>query len=431
MSDGERTPRVFYGWYVLAASFAILFLNGGGRLIIGVMVKPMAEDFGWSRGAISAAVFLNMAVYAVATIVTGRLYDRFGPKWVVAGSTLLFSAGYALMATMDSLWRFLLYYGVVSAAGLGGITVPLFGSLIGNWFEKRRGLATSLAFAGGCLGQFFLIPIFSDAVFASGWETTILWIAGLSLVVNLPLAFGVLRGNPKNLGLDPYGAETPRGRQDPSESPRAVDGLTLSEAMRTPSLWLFAVVMFVCGSADFLVLTHLVAMVTDYGITPAAGANMLAWLSLLSLAGILLAGPAADTIGNKLPIAVTFALRILLFVLLFSFKSPTSFWVFSLGFGLTLLVTAPLTPTLIGKLYGVAHLGFISGFIVMIHTFGGGLWTYIGGVIFDLTGRYDLILLLSAATAALALVCTLFIREERHSAPAPRVGQEGVGGASP
>jgi len=151
MSDGERTPRVFYGWYVLAASFAILFLNGGGRLIIGVMVKPMAEDFGWSRGAISAAVFLNMAVYAVATIVTGRLYDRFGPKWVVAGSTLLFSVGYALMATMDSLWQFLLYYGVVSAAGLGGVTVPLFGPLIGNWFEKRRGLAISLAFAGGCL----------------------------------------------------------------------------------------------------------------------------------------------------------------------------------------------------------------------------------------------------------------------------------------
>ncbi len=419
MSDSSRIPRVFYGWYVLAASFVILFLNSGGRYIIGVMVKPMAEEFGWSRGAISSAVFLNMAVYALATIVTGRLYDRFGPKWVIAGSTVLFSAGYALMTTMDSLWQFLLYYGIVSAAGLGGITIPLFGSIIGHWFERRRGLAVSLAFGGGCLGQFFLIPVFSDLVLTSGWQTTILWIAVLSLAVNLPLAFWVVRGNPKSLGLEPYGVPAPSEQRDQHSHQQLSEGLTLSEAMRTRSLWLFTVVMFVCGSADFLVTTHLVAMVTDYGVSPEVGANMLAWLGLLSLGGILLAGPAADAIGNKIPIAVTFAFRIALFAMLFSFKGAASFWVFALGFGFTLTVTAPLTPTLLGRLYGVTHLGFISGFITMIHTFGGGLWTYVGGVIFDRTGDYDLALIISAGMAALGLVCTLLIREERHYGQTP------------
>jgi MFS family permease len=416
VGDAGREPRVFYGWYVLAASFVILFLNTGGRYLIGVLVKPMAEEFGWSRSAISGVVFLNLAVYALATIVAGRLYDRFGPKWVIAVSTLLFSTGFALMATMDSLWQFHLYYGVLAAAGLGGITVPLFGSLIGNWFERRRGLAVSLAFAGSCLGQFFLVPVFSDMVLTLGWRTTNLWIAGLSLAVNLPLAFGVIRGDPDALGLEPYGA----ARQEVSvattdQSPTTCTGdLTLSEAMRTRSLWLFAVVMFVCGSADFLVTTHLVAMVTDYGVSPAAGASMLAWLGLLSLGGILLAGPAADVIGNKIPIVVTFAFRIVLFAVLFSVKGPAAFWVFSLGFGLTLLVTAPLTPTMLGTLYGVTHLGFISGFIVMAHTLGGGVWAYIGGVIFDRTGNYDLALIISAAMSAVALVCTLFIREQRH-----------------
>ena len=193
MNDSRRTARPFYGWYVLAASFVILFLNAGARSVIGIMVKPMAAEFGWSRGAISSAVFLNMTVYAVATIVTGRLYDRFGPKWVIAASTVLFSSGYALMATMHSLWQFLFYYGIVSAAGLGGITVPLFGSIIGHWFDRRRGLAVSLAFAGGCLGQFFLIPVFSNMVLDSGWRSTSLWIAVPCLALNLPLAFGVLR----------------------------------------------------------------------------------------------------------------------------------------------------------------------------------------------------------------------------------------------
>ena len=105
-----------------------------------------------------------------------------------------------------------------------------------------------------------------------------------------------------------------------------------------------------------------------------------------------------------------------LFVLLFSFKEPASFWVFSLGFGFTFMVTALLTPTLVADLYGVTHLGLISGFITTIHMFGGGLWTFLGGVIFDRSGSYDLALLISAGMAALALVCTLFIKEERHVA---------------
>jgi MFS family permease len=416
-TDPSRGPRMFYGWYVLAASFAILFLNTGARSVIGVMVKPMADEFGWSRGEISAAVFLNTAIYAASVIVTGRLYDRFGPKWVIAVSSMLFAAGFALMATMHSLWQFLLYYGIVNAAGMGGITVPLFGSLLGHCFDRRRGLAVSLAFAGSCLGQFFLVPIFSDVVLTSGWRTTTLWIAVLTLAVNLPLAFSVIRGNPRHLGLQPFGSPDAQEAGDGRPGRQAAAGLSLSEAMHTRSLWLFTVLMFVCGAADFLISTHLVAMVTDYGVSPATGANMLAWLGLLSLGGILAAGPAADVIGNKLPIAITFALRIVLFAVLFTFKGPASFWVFSLGFGLTYLVTAPLTPTLLARMYGVTHLGFISGFVVMAHTLGGGLFAYLGGVIFDTTGNYNLALLISAAMAVVALICTLFIRDEPHTRP--------------
>jgi MFS family permease len=424
MSETSRTPRLFYGWYVLAASFVILFLNAGGRLIIGVMVKPMAADFGWSRSAISSAVFLNMAVYALSIVITGRLYDRYGPKWIIAGSTLLFSAGYALMATMHSLWEFLLYFGVLNAAGLGGTTVPIFGSLIGNWFEKRRGLAVSLAFTGSSLGQFLLIPAFSNMIEISGWRSTSLWIGVISLGVNLALVFGVIRGDPGRFGLQPYGGRTRQRLGGETDAfcglPNPTIGrrdLTLSEAMRTRSLWLFTIAMFVCGGADSLITTHLVPMITDYGISTAVGANMLAWLGLLGLPGILLAGPAADVIGNKLPIAITFALRVALLVMLLRLKGLMPFWIFSLGFGFTLLVTAPLTTTLVGTLYGVTHIGFISGFIVTVHMMGGGLWAYLGGVVFDRTGDYDLAFLISAGMAALAFACTLFIREERHSPP--------------
>lgn len=463
----SRSPRIFYGWYVLAAAFVLLFLNAGGRTIIGVMVKPIAAELGWSRSAISAAIFLNLAVYAMASIIAGRLYDRWGPKWVVAGSTLLFVAGYLLMATMDSLWQFLFYYGVLAASGFGATTVPIFGTIMGNWFEKNRGLAVSLAIAGSCFGQFFLVPAFTDMLEITGWRNTNVWIALITLVVNLALVFGVIRGDPDKFGLQAYGRRrrepeaaegvgagevsaavvdglstaTPAGDSEiatPAGAPAvgaasvaaaatttapaaiiipAPEDLTLAQALRTRSLWMYTIIMFICGGGDYLLMTHLVPMVTDYGISTQVGADMLAWAGLLSLAGVLLTGPAADAVGNKLPIALTFAFRVALFVMLMLLKGAVPFWIYALGIGFTFVITAVLTTTLVAALYGVKHLGFISGFITTVHMVGGGLWSWLGGLVFDATGDYDIALLVSAIASGVAVVCTLLIRDRRHLPP--------------
>ncbi|MCX8032344.1 MAG: MFS transporter [Thermoleophilia bacterium] len=417
-----RLPRVFYGWYVVLAAFLILFVTGGGSTMIGVMIKPISSDMGWTRAATSSAVFLNMAIFAVSLIVTGRLYDRFGPRWIIPISVALFAAGYALTAATQSLWQFLLAYGVVAAAGTGGSTVPMFASVVGRWFQARRGLAVSIALSGYSLGQFFLIPVFSDLVAGSGWRVTCLWIAGLSAVVGLALSLGVIRGDPRHYGLAPYGAQSKSagllpGEQGEAGVPAEVvvsRDLGLREAMRTRSLWLFVLVMFICGGGDHLVTTHLVPMVTDYGISSDVAANMLAWLGLLGLGGMLAAGPAADAIGNRAPIAITFALRVALFLLVLFIAGLVPYWIFSVGFGFTLMVTAPLTATVVSNLYGVTHIGFISGFITTIHMVGGGLWGYLGGLIFDRTGDYRLALAISAGLAVVAIVCTLLMQEKRQ-----------------
>ena len=187
--------------------------------------------------------------------------------------------------------------------------------------------------------------------------------------------------------------------------------------MHTRSLWLFAVAMMVCGGGDFLMTTHLVPLVTDHGISTTTGANMLAWFGLLSLGGILLTGPVSDRIGNKAPMAAAFGIRVLVFLLVLRFQTLVSFWILALGFGFTLLVTAPLTPTLSGKMFGFSNIGMISGFITTVHHAVGGLWAYLGGVIFDVTGGYTLAFALSAGLSAVALVCTLFIAERRHLPP--------------
>jgi MFS family permease len=407
---------IFYGWYILAACFFLLFFQAGARFSFGLMFKPMMLQLGWDRTSISLVFFLNMIFFALTLSIAGKLYDRWGPKWVILVSTLFLSVGYGSISTISTLWEFHLYYGVLAAIGMGGASVPLIAALMSKWFENNRGLVISLALSGNCVGQFVLVPVFSDLVLEFGWRISCIIIALCIFVVNTSLALFVIKSAPGNLNPKNCSRQNPAGNQsinDPTVSIRGKRDLNLKEAMKTASFWLYLMAMFVCGSGDFLVTAHLVPMVTDFNISPSIAANMLAWFGLLSMGGILIAGPVSDRIGNKIPIALSFALRLVLFILIISHQSLYTFYIFAVMFGFTFLITAPLTTTLVGKLYGFSHIGLISGFITMIHHMGGGLWAYIGGWSFDMSGSYKWSFIASAVMACIALTCTLMIKENR------------------
>ena len=409
--------NIFYGWYVLAATFAILFLTSGVRFSIGVVFKPLMWEFGWDRGLISLAFFLNMTIYAASLIFTGKYYDRYGPKWVIIISNLLISAGFMSLAFINSFWQFLVFYGIIAAAGMGGTTVPLYAALLSKWFTKGRGLAVSLGLAGSSIGQFILVPLLMAVVLRYGWRISYFSVGLIMLLIISALALFIIKGDPQDLELKPYGhhnhdAQAGDAVQKPGRF-KAGD-LSLADAAKTYSFWFFITLMFICGSADFMVTTHLIPMVTDYNISPTGAGNMLAWLGLMSLLGLLVAGPASDTIGTKTPIALTFLLRFFLFTMILNYQNQFAFYVFACAFGFTLLVTAPLNAILVGRLYGFSHVGLISGVITTIHHVGGGFWTYMGGEIFDRTGSYRLVFIISAILALLAILFTLAIKEKKH-----------------
>jgi MFS family permease len=383
------------------------------------MFKPMIAEFGWTRASFSLAFFLNMTLSALSLTIVGRFYDRYGPKWVIIVSTVFLSAGYMSISVIDSFWKFLTFYGILSAVGLGGTSVPLIAALTSKWFEKGRGLAISLALSGNSLGHFVLVPLFTILVLRYGWRVSYFCIGLIMLLVNIILALMVIKGDPDDFGQRPYGYKS-RDNANEKRAHVSLDvnpqDLSLRQAMHTYSFWLFLIVMFICGSGDFLVTTHLIPLVTDYDISPTTAGNMLAWYGLMSLAGVLVAGPASDLIGNKIPIALTFLMRFVLFLLILRYQNLASFYIFALAFGFTHLITAPLTPTLMGRLYGFSHVGLLSGFITTIHHLGGGFWAYAGGLIFDKTGSYQLAFILSAIMALGAVFSSIFIKEERHQA---------------
>ncbi|MDH3598571.1 MAG: MFS transporter [Candidatus Tectomicrobia bacterium] len=421
MSPSQPTvplTKGFYGWYVLGAGFIILFFNTGARLSFGVVFKPMIAEFGWDRATLSSAFLLHMTVYALSLVIAGKLYDRYGPQRVIILSTVFLALGYVLTAWINTLWQFWFCYGILAAIGLGGTSVPLIAALMSKWFEAWRGLAISLTLCGSSLGHFVLVPLCTWLITLYDWRTVYLVLGIAMLVVNIVLALWIIRGDPDDLGQQPFGAHKPS--PDPASATSMVvedhpRDLDIRQALRTASFWLFLVAMCICGSGDFMVTTHFIPWVTDHGVSAATGGQMLAWYGLLSLAGLLVAGPASDLIGSKFPIALTFVLRFGLFLLVIRLQTLTSFYIFALAFGFTHLITAPLTPLLVGRLYGLSHIGVIAGLITTVHHLAGGLWAYWGGVIFDRTGSYQLAFSISAITVVVALVSSLLIREHRHA----------------
>jgi predicted MFS family arabinose efflux permease len=234
--------------------------------------------------------------------------------------------------------------------------------------------------------------------------------------VNVTMALFVIKGNAGGLGKEPFGyaGQEKREGNDPLSVQESMRDLGLGEAMRTYSFWLFLFAMFICGSGDFFVTTHLIPYVTDHGISPTTGGNMLAWFGLMALGGVLVAGPASDLIGNKIPLALTFLMRFLSFLLILNYQTTVSFYVFSLSFGFTYLITGTLIPTTMGRLYGFLHIGLLSGFVTTVHHLGGGFWAYMGGFIFDRTGSYRLVFILSTLMALIAFFFCIFLKEKRH-----------------
>lgn len=411
--------RQFYGWYIVTASFVILFFNGGARYAFGVMLKPIVAEFGWSRGLVSAVFSLNMIIFALSLLVVGKVYDRYGPKWLIIISTLFISAGFVLTSFMHSLTQFFFSYGLLAALGVAGTAVPLLGTITSKWFDKWRGLAIGLSMSGNSIGQLALVPVLSFLAVRYGWRSAYGYIGLIMLAVNVPLALFVIKGDPDHLGIKPFGwkeKDQKYGAPHLQTSSPKTEGLNLKQAMGTRSYWLFGVVMFICGGGDYFAVTHLIAMATDQGISTLTAGNMLAWYGGMSLIGVLIAAPTADWIGNRTPITGTFVIRCFLYLILFHYKTEVAFYVFAFGFGFTHLITGPLIPMLSIKLYGSTHLGLLTGSFNTIHFVGAATWPLLAGILFDKTGNYQLALALSAIAAAVAVLCSFFIVEKRHQA---------------
>jgi predicted MFS family arabinose efflux permease len=241
-----------------------------------------------------------------------------------------------------------------------------------------------------CIGQLVMIAALTAVLAGIGWRWVFVWL-GIAHAVLLPF---LLLALPRR--LEQGAAETRNG------------GLSVREAARTRPFWVLLAIYAICGFDDFFVSTHVVAFAQDRGLGSLLAGNLLAFMGLTGLLGLVATALFSDRIGPAWTSAAAFAARVAVFALIAVDQSPVSIAAFALVFGATFLVTAPMTVLFVRDHLGMKHLGALTGLVTMVHQIFGGIGAWGGAVLFDATGTYDaafvLMLMLSAAALGLSLL---------------------------
>ncbi|MDA1188508.1 MAG: MFS transporter [Chloroflexi bacterium] len=397
-----------YAWVILGTAVLMLFFNAGSLFALGLVLKPMSEELGWSRSETSLAFTLFMVVSAVAMPVFGRIIDRYGPRWVFVFSIILASVGIGLMALVQSLWQAYLLYGVVFAIGSAGTSVAPVGVMVSRWFAKRMGMANSTAIGGYALGQLVIIGLLASFLESTGWQWTFGILGIINLAIVLPVVLITVRANRK----PPAEEEAPL-MAGHHAMPTKQGVLPPVELLKSPKLWLLAGVYAICGFQDFFVATHVVAFADDSGLGTKLSGNLLALMGLMGLAGVMATGWFTDKFGPMWPTALCFVFRILIFAIALFFQNTPGILLFALLYGSTFLITAPLVMVYAARVFGRAHLGTVAGLISLVHQLCGGLGAFVGGWFYDQALNYDGVFVVVLVLSAVAVPVTLAIGKAR------------------
>ena len=380
MFQEEKSPKIFYGWFIVAACFIATFTCGEAMWSFGVFFKPMEKEFGWSRALISSGYTGFLFGYAISAVAAGRLADRYSPRPILFLSACLAGIGISLCSLVQSInqLRFFLLIG-----GLGaGATFSVPTSLVQRWFYKKpqAGLALGVVVAGVGVGALVFTPLINYLILISGWRNSYL-IVGILFFCTIGLSSLIIKRSPAETTITLEGAES-------IPHPGRSQGLTTAQILLSSS---FAGITLIHCSVSFAfhtVSVHLVPYAIDIGVTPTISAVALGLLGGFSVPGRIISGIIVDRVGwQKIMIISLFGLALLI-LLLSILKAAWMLYFFVLFYGICHGSRIAAHLGILGEFFGMNSLGEIIGTITAIAVFTGAFAPYLAGFIFDSTGSY-------------------------------------------
>ncbi|WP_407730266.1 MFS transporter [Pseudomonas helleri] len=381
------------GW-VLLGSALILALSLGVRHGFGLFLPPMSAQFGWGREVFAFAIALQNLIWGLAQPFTGALADRFGAAKVVIVGGVLYAVGLVLMGMSDSLLTLSLSAGLLIGIGLSGTSFSVILGVVGRALPpEKRSMGMGIASAAGSFGQFAMLPGTLGLIGWLGWSSALL-VLGLLVAMIVPLV-SMLKDRPTpSLG----------GEQTLKEA--------LREACTHSGFWLLAFGFFVCGFQVVFIGIHLPAYLVDQHLPATVGTTVLALIGLFNILGTYTAGWLGGRMSKpRLLTALYLARAVVIVVFLWAPLSQFSAYLFGMAMGFLWLSTVPLTNGTVATMFGVRNLSMLGGIVFLFHQLGAFLGGWLGGVVYDQTGSYELIWQGSIVLSLLAAALNWPVRE--------------------
>ena len=391
---GRATPAV---GLLIACGVLCAALAMGLRNSFGLFLAPMTQAHAWTASGFALAIALQVLLNSVFTPFCGQLADRFGGRVVIMGGAVLYALGIVGMAMSEDIGLFTFFAGLVMGFAVSAAGMPVvIASLTRLLPDNQRGRAVGLGTAGSSFGQFVVVPLAGLGIAGVGWEWTLWIVAGAALLM-IPLAI------PLN---DQPAAPKVAAATDESA------GEVLSRASRTPTFWYLFFGFFVCGLHVSFLTVHLPGFVLSCGLPVAVGAGAIGLIGLFNIAGSLGAGELTQRWRRRELLVLIYAARgVLMVVFMMVPKTTGTVLAFSAVMGVLWLSTVPPTVALVARNFGTRWLATMFGLVFLGHQVGGFTGAFLGGLILDRTGSYDLMWTIGILAAAFAALIHLPVKD--------------------
>ncbi len=368
-------------WVMLICGVLVVLIGNGLRLSFGVFLRPISFELGVGRETFGLVIALQALLYGAFQPIAGLLADRYGAVRVITAGALIYGTGLWLTSLAASALDLYISLGLLVGLGLSCATNVIVLGAIGKIVpNERRGIVFGTVIASGSLGMFFFVPGAQHLLDLVGWRPTMVAMALLMVLVPV-FALG--------LTVSPAGA-----RDGVRQSVREA----AMEAMRHRSYLLLTSGFFVCGFHVTFIGTHFPAYLSDNQVSPAAASYAFGVIGLFNILGAYLFGALGDRYSKKSVLTLIYLLRAgLMTIMLLTPLTDVTAIAFGACMGLIWLSTVPLTSGIVAQVFGPAHFSFLFGIVFMSHQLGGFTGAWLGGRIYDVTGSYDLMWMISIA----------------------------------
>jgi MFS family permease len=399
---GER----FYGWWIVATAVFTFGISVG----VPYYNLPFFYDYfqkthHWRLEQIT----LGFPLAAALSIWIGPiLVPRIGPRKLIlcgTGLTAIALYGFSVMTGSINLYYLLCLVFMVGFILCGSIPHQI---LVSNWFQKKRGRALGIVYAGaglfGGLGSFFVRALTEKYTF----QTALLAVGALTLVT-WPFCIFVLKDKPSMVGQYPDGADHPTA--DAKLSPHS-----FSHLFHSGSFWLLLLGSICSVGAIGSINVHMKFVFRDAGFTNQAVLNA-AWshasalILWSSIAGRLSVGYLADVFSKKSVMTVTYFIVAASIILLLrvSPRYPASLSIFAVGFGFSMGADYMLIPLMAAERFGINTLARAMSIILPVNTIGQFWCPYLVSALREHYGNYrdSMAVVVSIAVAGAIAIAVL------------------------